>query len=190
MRTFFILVDSYINLISKIHYPYLCRSISAVFLISHGIRRDSSLHIYSIKEKICLCFFGDKVRQIRPDEASTLGLLKKAYRIISSSKNFKLKNIHSGVFLKKIDLATHLKKYGNNIFIEDKNGRDIIDISISPKSIFILNLNIMPQVYKKIINYIGKNIIKRIRISRCISSIDQLIVLINNNLDRKDFHDG
>ena len=55
----------------------LCRSITASFVTSHGIREDVRTHLV-VQDELTISFDGSRLRGLNPDERSTAALVRKA----------------------------------------------------------------------------------------------------------------
>ncbi|AGB36665.1 tRNA (pseudouridine(54)-N(1))-methyltransferase TrmY [Natronococcus occultus] len=55
----------------------LCRSITAAFVTSHGIREDVRVHLVA-RDEFTISFDGSELRRLNPDERSTAALVRKA----------------------------------------------------------------------------------------------------------------
>ncbi len=55
----------------------LCRSITAAFVTSHGIREDVRVHLIA-QDELTITFDGRELRRLNPDERSTAALVRKA----------------------------------------------------------------------------------------------------------------
>ena len=55
----------------------LCRSITASFVTSHGIREDVRVHLVA-QDELTITFDGSELRRLNPDERSTAALVRKA----------------------------------------------------------------------------------------------------------------
>ncbi|SDQ29553.1 tRNA (pseudouridine(54)-N(1))-methyltransferase TrmY [Natronobacterium texcoconense] len=55
----------------------LCRSITAAFVTSHGIREDVRVHLI-VQDELTITFDGSNLRRLNPDERSTAALVRKA----------------------------------------------------------------------------------------------------------------
>ncbi|QSW97921.1 tRNA (pseudouridine(54)-N(1))-methyltransferase TrmY [Haloterrigena alkaliphila] len=55
----------------------LCRSITASFVTSHGIREDVRTHLVA-QDELTITFDGSELRGLNPDERSTAALVRKA----------------------------------------------------------------------------------------------------------------
>ncbi len=55
----------------------LCRCAVETFLLSHGIRKDTVLHLV-VRDQLVITLQGDRLRHLNPDERSTAALLRRA----------------------------------------------------------------------------------------------------------------
>jgi tRNA (pseudouridine54-N1)-methyltransferase len=55
----------------------LCRSITAAFVTSHGIREDVRVHLV-VQDELTISFDGSELRRLNPDERSTAALVRTA----------------------------------------------------------------------------------------------------------------
>ncbi|EMA40230.1 tRNA (pseudouridine(54)-N(1))-methyltransferase TrmY [Halobiforma nitratireducens] len=55
----------------------LCRSITAAFVTSHGIREDVRVHLIA-QDELTITFDGSQLRRLNPDERSTAALVRTA----------------------------------------------------------------------------------------------------------------
>ncbi|ELY52086.1 tRNA (pseudouridine(54)-N(1))-methyltransferase TrmY [Natronococcus jeotgali] len=55
----------------------LCRSVTAAFVTSHGIREDVRVHLVA-RDEFTITFDGSELRRLNPDERSTAALIRKA----------------------------------------------------------------------------------------------------------------
>jgi tRNA (pseudouridine54-N1)-methyltransferase len=55
----------------------LCRSITAAFVTSHGIREDVRVHLV-VQDQLTIGFDGSELRRLNPDERSTAALVRTA----------------------------------------------------------------------------------------------------------------
>ncbi|PGF15366.1 tRNA (pseudouridine(54)-N(1))-methyltransferase TrmY [Natrinema sp. CBA1119] len=55
----------------------LCRSITAAFVTSHGIREDVRVHLIA-QDELTITFDGGTLQRLNPDERSTAALVRKA----------------------------------------------------------------------------------------------------------------
>ncbi|ELY89085.1 hypothetical protein C483_14080 [Natrialba hulunbeirensis JCM 10989] len=55
----------------------LCRSITASFVTSHGIREDVRVHVV-VQNTVTITFTGSELRRLNPDERSTAALVRSA----------------------------------------------------------------------------------------------------------------
>ncbi|NKE36339.1 tRNA (pseudouridine(54)-N(1))-methyltransferase TrmY [Natronococcus sp. JC468] len=55
----------------------LCRSVTAAFVTSHGIREDVRVHLVA-RDEFTITFDGSELRRLNPDERSTAALIRTA----------------------------------------------------------------------------------------------------------------
>lgn len=75
--------------------PLMVRCVSAALMISHGLRRDVDLALVVLNGP-GIHFVTSKLRSVAPDEASLLGILKKALRACREPGKLP-RAVHSGV---------------------------------------------------------------------------------------------
>jgi len=168
----------------KEYYPVFSRCISSSFMISHGLRENVLLFFYFLSEKTIIRFLGNRLRQIRPDEQSLYGIIKKIIRFVESDR--KKGRLHTGILAYRGNLHNFLRLDKQTyILVEDNKGIDIRKLKISKPSrvIYIVSLSYLDfNTIKKMVR--GNNIL---RVKTSIESLfpDNLIVLVNNELDRR-----
>ncbi len=62
----------------------LCRCVTAAFCLSHGIRRDVTVHLV-LQNQIVIRCEGTRLKHLNPDERSTAALLQKALKAYTES---------------------------------------------------------------------------------------------------------
>ncbi|NTV28320.1 MAG: tRNA (pseudouridine(54)-N(1))-methyltransferase TrmY [Methanothrix sp.] len=86
----------------------LCRSVTAAFVISHGIRKDVCVYLVllggDVPKTIRLC--GETLRHLNPDERTTAALLKKALNV-PATQEWAMST--SGIFVRTGGLAQVLE---------------------------------------------------------------------------------
>ncbi|RLE55104.1 MAG: hypothetical protein DRJ40_09110 [Thermoprotei archaeon] len=86
------------------NYPTYIRCIVASLLLSHTIRRDTTLHLVLPREGFHVKFVGSKLRQLRADEQSAGGLLRKVIRYLRESAGYssRTRQLHSGIYVRSL----------------------------------------------------------------------------------------
>ncbi len=187
MRRIFIVVIQNISEFKE-YYPVFSRCISTALMISHGLRKDTAIFFYFLVENVIIRIFGEKLRQIRPDEQSLYGIIKKIMRFIES--NQLKKRLHTGILASRGNLYEYVKiDRQTYILIEDAKGIDIRQIVfINPSKIIYITslLNNNTYIFIKFFTKFTKNS-NFYNIKTSVQSLfpDSLIVLVNNELDRR-----
>jgi len=161
----------------------LCRCVGAALLISHGIRRDSEVHLLILKDPErprLISIYGDRVRSLNPDERSTASLL----RIALSSREEK--ETTPGITIRNIGLEQLIHTLqGTNIFLLEEKGDnawDTIPHTTGEEFTFILGArdDIPPALRDKCLDFHAVPI----SISPLSLQSEQCITIIHNILDR------
>lgn len=84
--------------------PLLARCVSAAVMLSHGLRSDSDL-VLATPNGFSAHFITSKLRNVRPDEASLTGILRKAVR---AYKEGRTRSAHWGVVVSTTPLDQYL----------------------------------------------------------------------------------
>ena len=183
----------------------LCSCIRETFCLSYSIRKDNNLFLYFQKEHILICFTGNELRYLGPDERSQALLLEKAIKK-ASRIDFKIKaerkqstpGIYALKFLDHPSFLGYINSLvmGNVYIIIDKEEfirkeRDIYPQNIDFEFLIDRNLFIIPTYDNFIGNskildliYEMKNI-KFFSLSK-IKQIENKILYINYLNDHQD----
>jgi tRNA (pseudouridine54-N1)-methyltransferase len=158
--------------------------IQGIFL-SHGFREDVKIH---------LIFYGmpdpPKHIEIQVKEGTPISkkdiatLLKK---ILYKYKEGKKTEVFPGCFVEKksfLNVIEELKNLGNEIFVLEKNGKDIRKIEIPQKNVFVLgDQEGFPRKELKRL----KKIATPVSIGPKTYFASQTVVVLNNEIDRRFF---
>lgn len=101
--------------------PVLCRCVSASLMLSHALRGDAELHVLFFREGACISFYSNRLRNIRPDEASLRGVFRKAFHKIQVGAFEDAGQVHSGVLVRKT-LLEDLIRGGERVFYSFDRG--------------------------------------------------------------------
>lgn len=136
----------------------LCSCIRETFCLSYSIRKENNLFLYFQKEHILICFIGNELRYLGPDERSQALLLEKALNK-ASRIDLKIKNgrkqstpgIYALKFLDHLSFLGYLNSLdiGNNYIIIDKaefikKERDVYESNFNFEFFIDRNLFIIP----------------------------------------------
>jgi tRNA (pseudouridine54-N1)-methyltransferase len=106
----------------------LCRSVTAAFVISHGIRKDVSVYLVLLGGDVAktIRLQGETLRHLNPDERTTAALLKKALNVPAT---LEWAMSTSGIFVRMGGLAEVLDdlKAERLIYLRE-DGLDIRDL--------------------------------------------------------------
>lgn len=125
----------------------ITRCIAYALLISHDIRRDTSMTILLRAHDAYDVIFlvGNKLRQLRPDERSTWGILGKALKRLNASKR-RLSRAHWGVYTLRDASSQDIQKLKSNykcMIITEHSGKDLL-VSSLPKGPLLIILDVRP----------------------------------------------
>ena len=119
----------------------LCRSVTAAFVISHGIRKDVSVYLVLLGGDVAktIRLQGETLRHLNPDERTTAALLKKALAVPAT---LEWAMSTSGIFVRTGGLAEVLDdlKAERLIYLRE-DGLDIRDLvpgALAKDAAFIL----------------------------------------------------
>ncbi|OYT31639.1 MAG: hypothetical protein B6U94_02515 [Thermofilum sp. ex4484_79] len=183
MRRIFIVVVKGVEEFRK-YLPIFSRCVSSALMISHGLRRDASLIFFFLNEKIGVKILGLYLKQVRPDEQSLIGIMRKIIRFVVLRKD--KRRLHAGIFASRGELYDFLK-IGSKPYtlVETRDGTDIREIKFNGYNtiVYVVSLNTpLDTVFK---NFEKRIKFQRVRVSRQALFPDNLIVLMNNELDRR-----
>ncbi|RLE51554.1 MAG: hypothetical protein DRJ33_05715 [Candidatus Methanomethylicota archaeon] len=154
----------------------LSRSISASLLLSHSVRSDVKLEVFI--DDVRISFVSQKMRNIRPDEQSLLGVINKAVRIAGS----KPRKVFEGVYVRHEDIASFAAsiKHGDKLFYDDLEGSllNIHEVRTPFSIVFTLSEPI------KLRDLLSKQGFKRVKLGSSKLHVDQVIAVLNILLDR------
>lgn len=112
----------------------LCRSVTAAFVLSHGIRKDVCVYLVLLGGEApkTIQLKGETLRHLNPDERTTAALLKKALAV-SATPDWASST--SGIFVRTGGLANVLEDLkGAKILCLREDGADIRSIAKSDLS--------------------------------------------------------
>jgi tRNA (pseudouridine54-N1)-methyltransferase len=92
----------------------LCRSVTAAFVLSHGIRKDVLVYLVLLGGETpkTIRLMGETLRHLNPDERTTAALLKKALAV-EATPEWAMST--SGIFVRTGDLAELLEDLNQRI---------------------------------------------------------------------------
>jgi tRNA (pseudouridine54-N1)-methyltransferase len=163
----------------------LCRSVTAAFVISHGIRKDVSVYLLHLGGEIpkTILLKGETLRHLNPDERTTAALLKKALAL-TATPEWSMST--SGIYVRSGGLTEILQdiKAAKIVYLRE-NGADICSMDQSDlvgESAFILGDHMgMTTDEEGLISNAGAEVIS---LGPTSLHADQCIVIMNWILDR------
>jgi tRNA (pseudouridine54-N1)-methyltransferase len=165
----------------------MCRSITAAFVLSHGIRKDVRVYLILLGGDVhkTICLRGETLRHLNPDERTTAALLKKAL-VLEATPEWSMST--SGIYVRTGGLAGVLGDLiGTKMLYLREDGADIRGIEysgISGDAVFILgdHMGVTPEE-ESLIEQAGAKIVS---VGPASLHADHCVVLINNELDRME----
>lgn len=166
----------------------LCRSVTAAFVLSHGIRKDVCVYLVLLGGEIpkTVRLDGETLRHLNPDERTTAALLKKALAV-SATPDWALST--SGIFVRTGGLANVLEDLkGSSMLCLREDGayiRSIAGCDTRGDVAFILgdHMGIAPEE-ENVIEQAG---VVAVSIGPVSLHADHCIVLLNWMLDTNFF---
>jgi tRNA (pseudouridine54-N1)-methyltransferase len=161
----------------------LCRCINSAFVLSHGIRRD--VRVYLIfrggPAPKTVHLRGRDLRHLNPDERTTAALLKKALALEADSE---WSRSTPGIFVRTGDLA-NLEVFGEGTtYYLREDGSDYRGLSSAVDGTFVLGDHIgLSEEDEAFLASVGAKIVS---VGPKSLHADHCIVLINNELDRRE----
>lgn len=169
----------------------LCRSVTAAFVLSHGIRKDVCVYLVLLGGEVpkTIQLRGETLRHLNPDERTTAALLKKALAV-PATQEWAMST--SGIFVRTGGLAELLAdlKDARLIYLRE-DGADMrgLDIGgLSGETAFILGDHTgMTAEEEGLIEQAGAKVVS---LGPTSLHADHCIVLINWFLDTNPFMSG
>jgi tRNA (pseudouridine54-N1)-methyltransferase len=167
----------------------------AAFFLSHSVREDVKLHLIfygmpdppkhieiQVKKKRGVPQTGEEKGSLDISKKDVAGLLKK---ILYKYKEGKKTEVFPGCFVEKksfLKLIEELQEEGKEIFILDKQGADVRNISIPEDSVFVLgdHEGLPPKELRRL-----KKMARLISVGPKMYFASHVVAVINNELDRR-----
>ena len=166
-------------------------TVIATFFLSHDIRKDVTLHLifggqpdHSKHLELKPVTEGiEGVDKIYLSKKNVSGILRKMlYKYRKGEK----REVFPGYWIEKkgfLDLAEELQNDGKQLFILDEDGEDIRKIEIGENPVFILgdHKGLPQKEFKRL-----KKIAKPVSIGKRAYFASQCVVIVNNELDKRE----
>ncbi|MDJ1431143.1 tRNA (pseudouridine(54)-N(1))-methyltransferase TrmY [Halostagnicola sp. A-GB9-2] len=118
----------------------LCRSITASFVTSHGIREDVRVHLV-IQDELAITFNGSELRNLHPDERSTAALVRTALEHREEAIGALPAEPSPGVELYRRGFEATLEAVAEDGTVVQlhEGGEAVVDASVPTDSVFVLS---------------------------------------------------
>ncbi|RQH03201.1 tRNA (pseudouridine(54)-N(1))-methyltransferase TrmY [Natrarchaeobius oligotrophus] len=118
----------------------LCRSITASFVTSHGIREDVRVHLV-VQDQLTIAFDGRDLRRLNPDERSTAALVRNALEHRDEAIGALPAEPSPGIEVFRRGLAETLEEVDaeGQVVQLHENGDPITDVSALTDPVFVLS---------------------------------------------------
>jgi tRNA (pseudouridine54-N1)-methyltransferase len=163
----------------------LCRSVTAAFVLSHGIRKDVCVYLVLLGGEAAktIILKGDTLRHLNPDERTTAALLKKALAL-EATPEWSMST--SGIFVRTggLERVLHDLKAARLIYLRE-DGADVRGVErsgLSGDAALILGDHMGMTPEEEML--IEQADAKVVSLGPTSLHADHCIVLINNEIDR------
>lgn len=157
----------------------LCRCVAASLCLSHGIRRDTECLLVLLggpKAPKTIRFSGESVRSLSPDERNVAGLIKKALALPCGTV---FRESSPGVSVRKGGLAEVLAECGCAVL--DEGGEDIRGFETVPETFVLSDHQNFSEEERGLMQDLPA-----CSLGPCILHADMAIVVLHNELDRRE----
>ncbi|MHC1635650.1 MAG: tRNA (pseudouridine(54)-N(1))-methyltransferase TrmY [Candidatus Methanospirareceae archaeon] len=158
----------------------VARCVCNALWVSHGLRRDSCIHIAAYGKAnppVIISFYGDSLRSVSPDERNIGAWIKKV--LAGSARN-------PGIKVRRMsfqELIEELASKGRFFYILHEKGRDIEEVELKEDAAFIVGDHIgLPKKEEKFVERFEHEKLSLENISYLAS---QCITIIHYELDRR-----
>jgi len=163
----------------------LCRCINSAFVLSHGIRKDVRIFLV-----LCggdtpktLCLRGQDLRHLNPDERTTAALMKKALALDATER---WQRSTPGIFVRQGSLKDLSILRDCTIYYLREDGPDVREQELNPDrdATFFLGDHMgVREEDETLLEELGTKVVS---VGPRSLHADHCIVLINNELDRRE----
>ncbi|MHC1631588.1 MAG: tRNA (pseudouridine(54)-N(1))-methyltransferase TrmY [Methanotrichaceae archaeon] len=161
----------------------LCRCINSALVLSHRIRRDVRIYLVlcGSEDPKTICLRGQDLRHLNPDERTTAALLKKALALEATDR---WQRSTPGIYVRTGDLADLGVLRKTPVYYLREDGTDVRSLELKKDAAFVLGDHIgMKEKDEILLEELGAEIVS---VGQVGLHADHCIVLINNELDRRD----
>jgi tRNA (pseudouridine54-N1)-methyltransferase len=160
----------------------LARCVNSALWLSHGVRRDTSVHL-SVevnKQRLMVTFSGEKMKRVSPDERSIASWIKKALdRFLEGEER-----VQEGITVQKLNLPDFLKRFkGRDIIILKEGGRDI-RVTELKEPVFVLGDHL--DLPENLLESLNKFNPKKVSLGPESLLASHAIILAHGKMDRRN----
>ena len=160
----------------------LCRSITASFVTSHGIREAVRVHLV-VQDELTITFDGAELRRLNPDERSTAALVRNALEHREEAIGALPADPSPGVELYRRGLEGTLEAIADDgpVVQLHEDGERVVDVEDLTDPIFVLSDHRDFTADEE--SLLGKYVDQRVRLGPELLHADQAITVAHHFLD-------
>lgn len=169
----------------------VCRCISSALWISNDLRRDTSIHVVLCgppSPPRIITFYGKSLKGVNPDERNIASHINKALKVGISLKLGETVEVSPGIEISKKSFESLVKEKmkDSQMFYSHPKGKDVREIEFEKDTCFIVGDYIgLPRKTESLLKRLR---IKKISVGPLVYFASHVIVIINNELDRRFFY--
>lgn len=164
----------------------LCRAVTSALLRSHGIRKETRVHLV-LDDTFTVRFDGGTVRGLHPDERSTAARISSALEQREEAVGHVPVEVSPGVELRRVGLETTLETLDSEgtVCLLYEDGTPVVDTSPPERPVFVLSDE--QEFTADELATIDAVTASRLRLGPEPLHADQAIVVAHNWLDTEGF---
>jgi tRNA (pseudouridine54-N1)-methyltransferase len=116
----------------------LCRSITAAFVTSHGIRKGVRVHLIA-RDELTVTFDGRELQRLNPDERSTAALIRGALERREDAIGHQPVESSPGVAIRRRGFEPTLDALAGSLVHLHEDGRPVVDADPPTDPVFVLS---------------------------------------------------
>ncbi|TMT85616.1 tRNA (pseudouridine(54)-N(1))-methyltransferase TrmY [Haloterrigena sp. H1] len=162
----------------------LCRSITAAFVTSHGIREDVRVHLIA-QDELTITFDGSELQRLNPDERSTAALVRKALEHRDEAIGALPAEPSPGVELYRRGFADTLEEIadGGPIVQLHEDGEAVVDVGAERLADAVFVLSDHRDFTDAEVDVLEESADQRLRLGPQLLHADQAITVAHHYLD-------
>ncbi|ELY88860.1 tRNA (pseudouridine(54)-N(1))-methyltransferase TrmY [Natrialba taiwanensis] len=162
----------------------LCRSITASFVTSHGIREDVRTHLV-VQDEFTITFTGSDLRRLNPDERSTAALVRNALEHREEAIGALPAEPSPGIELYRRGLADTLAELADDgpVVQLHEDGEPVVDIDAAELESGVFVLSDHRDVTEAEAELLDAHVEQRLRLGPERLHADQAITVAHHYLD-------